>query len=123
MMNTYYGGMNSFLLFHLVYYFDLIQNGKYRENDIQFLKYFLKYYAFEFENDKYSLQMNGIESKLVVKNNNNILSLETTLSNNDLGGKCTKYNEIKKIFGNAYNTINKCIENFEFSILNELGFQ
>ena len=67
--------------------------------------------------------MNGIESKLVVKNNNNILSLETTLSNNDLGGKCTKQNEIKKIFGNAYNTINKCIENFEFSILNELGFQ
>ena len=30
------------------YYFDLIQNGKYRKNDIQFLKYFLKYYAFKF---------------------------------------------------------------------------
>ena len=42
------------------YYFDLIQNDKCRENDIQFLKYFLKYYAFKFENVKYSLQMNGI---------------------------------------------------------------
>ena len=93
------------------------------KNEIQFLKYFLKYYANDFKNEKFSLQMNGIKSKMVVKNNDKILSVKTTLSKNDLGGKCTKYNEIKKIFNDAYLTISDCIKNFEFSILNKLGFK
>ena len=117
------GGMNSFLLFHLVYYFNLIQNNDYMKNEIQFLKYLFKYYANDFKNEKFSLQMNGIKSKMVVKNNDKILSVKTTLSKNDLGGKSTKYNEIKKIFNDAYLTISDCIKNFEFSILNKLGFK
>ena len=41
------------------------------------------------------LQVNGIKSGIVAKNNNNLLNVKTTLYKNYIGGKYTKYNEIK----------------------------
>jgi len=94
---TTLGGMNSFLLFHLVYYFVVIQKSII-ENEFQLLEKFLFYYGFEFVDTKYMLVMKGIQSKMILKKNNKALSVKTTLSKNDIGGQCKKYDEIKKLF-------------------------
>ena len=63
---TTLGGMNSFLLFHLVYYFVVIQKSTI-ENEFQLLEKFLFYYGFEFVDTKYMLVMKGIQSKMILK--------------------------------------------------------
>ena len=66
--------MNSFLLFHLVYYFAIKQNAiTYIEIEIQFLKDFLRNYGFDLDNEKNMLQMNVIQPEIVAKNNDKIL--------------------------------------------------
>ena len=69
---TTLGGMNSFLLFHLVYYFVVIQKSTI-ENEFQLLEKFLFYYGFEFVDTKYMLVMKGIQSKMILKKNNKAL--------------------------------------------------
>ena len=119
---TTLGGMNSFLLFHLVYYFVVIQKSTI-ENEFQLLEKFLFYYGFEFVDTKYMLVMKGIQSKMILKKNNKALSVKTTLSKNDIGGQCKKYDEIKKLFQKTYNKMNDCINKLEFSILIKLNFK
>ena len=119
---TTLGGMNSFLLFHLVYYFVVIQKSTI-ENEFQLLEKFLFYYGFEFVDTKYMLVMKGIQSKMILKKNNKALSVKTTLSKNDIGGQCKKYDEIKKLFQITYNKMNDCINKLEFSILSKLNFK
>ena len=119
---TTLGGMNSFLLFHLVYYyFVVIKNSTKTENEFQLLHNFLFYYGFEFDNNRYMLDMKGIKSEMIYKKNI-ILSVKTTLSENDIGGQCKKYDEIKKLFQQTSNKINNCINELEFSILSKLDF-
>ena len=119
---TTLGGMNSFLLFHLVYYVVVIQKSTI-ENEFQLLEKFLFYYGFEFVDTKYMLVMKGIQSKMILKKNNKALSVKTTLSKNDIGGQCKKYDEIKKLFQITYNKMNDCINKLEFSILSKLNFK
>ena len=119
---TTLGGMNSFLLFHSVYYFVVIQKSTI-ENEFQLLEKFLFYYGFEFVDTKYMLVMKGIQSKMILKINNKALSVKTTLSKNDIGGQCKKYDEIKKLFQITYNKMNDCINKLEFSILSKLNFK
>ena len=119
---TTLGGMNSFLLFHLVYYFVVIQKSTI-ENEFQLPEKFLFYYGFEFVDTKYMLVMKGIQSKMILKKNNKALSVKTTLSKNDIGGQCKKYDEIKKLFQITYNKMNDCINKLEFSILSKLNFK
>ena len=120
---TTLGGMNSFLLFHLVYYyFVVIKNSTKTENEFQLLHNFLFYYGFEFDNNRYMLDMKGIKSEMIHKKKNKILSVKTTLSENDIGGQCKKYDEIKKLFQQTSNKINNCINELEFSILSKLDF-
>ena len=64
---TTLGGMNSFLLFHLVYYFVVIKNSTKTENEFQLLHNFLFYYGFEFDNNRYMLDMKGIKSEMIHK--------------------------------------------------------
>ena len=64
---TTLGGMNSFLLFHLVYYFVVIKNSTKTENEFQLLHNFLFYYGFEFDNSRYMLDMKGIKSEMIHK--------------------------------------------------------
>ena len=64
---TTLGGMNSFLLFHLVYYFVVIKNSIKTENEFQLLHNFLFYYGFEFDNSRYMLDMKGIKSEMIHK--------------------------------------------------------
>ena len=116
--------MNSFLLFHLVYYyFVVIKNSTKTENEFQLLHNFLFYYGFEFVDTKYMLVMKGIQSKIILKKNNKALSVKNTLSKNDIGGQCKKYDEIKKLFQITYNKMNDCINKLEFSILSKLNFK
>ena len=114
-------GMNSYLLFHFVYYFAIIREG-FVENELKFLQNFLHYYGFEFNNNEYMLNMMGIKSEMIPKKVMKILSVKTTLSKNDIGGQCEKYNEIKELFQKTYEKISSCIDKMEFSILHKLNF-
>ena len=65
----------------------------------------------------------GYNLKWFLKKNNKALSVKTTLSKNDIGGQCKKYDEIKKLFQITYNKMNDCINKLEFSILSKLNFK
>ena len=69
------------------------------------------------------LNMKGIKSEMIPKKVMKILSVKTTLSKNDIGGQCEKYNEIKELFQKTYEKISSCIDKMEFSILHKLNFQ
>ena len=60
---------------------------------------------------------------MIHKKINKILSVKTTLSENDIRGQCKKYDEIKKLFQITYNKMNDCINKLEFSILSKLNFK
>ena len=76
---TTLGGMNSFLLFHLVYYFVVIKNSTKTENEFQLLHNFLFYYGFEFDNNRYLLDMKGIKSEMIHKKKYNIKCKNNTI--------------------------------------------
>lgn len=117
---TYTGGMGSFLLFHLVFfYFQTIyefnKNNK-RNSEIglfNFLIGFLYFFGIHFDNDIYGISiLNGGYSFLISDYDffqPNICVLDCIDESNDLGKKCYRYNNIRILFEKTYNIMIKGI--------------
>ena len=97
---TQKGGISSFLLFHLVYYFfkDEKEQKNYKEITVfNFLKNILSFYS-KFENEKYSLLISKNDVQKINKVNNDELSVESYLQKNKIDEYCKNEQEIKKYY-------------------------
>ena len=137
--DTRNGGVSSFLLFHLVYFFfkDEIEQRDYEKITIfDFLANLLSFYS-KFENEKYSLLISENDVLKINKVGNNELSVisylqkykidehcknKDEIENHDIGKKCKKFNEMKKSFGYFYNQIISSLNQEKFSLLYNLQF-
>ena len=134
------GGISSFLLFHLVYYF--FKNKEIKQKDyekikiLDFLVDFLFFYS-EFKNKKYSLLISKNDVKILNKIGENELSVASYLQNDkidedceneneikkhDIGRKCKIFSEIQKSFKDFYDKINLYLNEEKFSLLYGLEF-
>ena len=114
---TYEGGMCSFLLFHLVYYF-YIKEDSYLTIS-QFLFSFLEFYGKEFDYRHLSLSIK--KKKTILKKNGyeeKTISVESIENEDiDIGLKCREYNSIVELFQTAYDRIKEGLERGDLSIL------
>jgi predicted nucleotidyltransferase len=137
---TVKGGISSFLLFHLVYYFFKDKEIKQKDYEkikiLDFLVDFLFFYS-EFKNKKYSLLISKNDVKILNKIGENELSVASYLQNDkidedceneneikkhDIGRKCKIFSEIQKSFKDFYDKINLYLNEEKFSLLYGLKF-
>ena len=115
--NTKEGGISSFLLFHLVYYFFKSKMKDREEIEIvKFLIEFLDFYS-NFEYKKYVLLVSQNEVKKNKKEYNNELSVLSYLhekkinqfkidTEHNIGSKCKIFGNIKSSFAEFHTHIN-----------------
>ena len=133
--NTKEGGISSFLLFHLVYYFFKSKMKDQEEIEIvEFLVEFLDFYS-NFEYKKYALLVSQNEVKKINKKEyNNELSVLSYLHEKEInqfkidmehniGSKCKIFESIKSSFAEFHTYINLSLKKKKFSLLYDLGFE
>ena len=129
------GGINSFLLFHLVYYFFKSKTKDREEIEIvKFLIEFLDFYS-NFEYKKYASPASQNEVKKINKKEyNNELSVLSYLhekeinqfkidTEHNIGSKCKIFENIKSSFAEFHTYINLSLKQKKFSLLYYLGFE
>ena len=126
------GGMSSFLLFHLVYFF----YNEYKNNlamnyyNIEtFITLFLEYYGIKFDFDIYGISLNNNHGKIFIKygeyymnNYENICFESINERFVNIGQNCFNYDKIIKLFEKMYYKIKKEEERNSLSVLEKLGF-
>lgn len=146
----YTGGMNSYLLFHLIYYFHInLLNGSiespflnyylkfsyFSKNDekpliISYISEFLKFYGTEFNFDLYGISLNkdNLGEKFLKlydyeMDNYDYICIEGISDKHiNIGKSCFKYEKIINLFKNVYHQIEREKEQNSLSILKKLGF-
>ena len=146
------GGMNSFLLFHLVYYFytykikeknkgdnnnlnikcdnDSENNCVDIENVGSFIELFMKFYGYEFDYKRFGFCLNDNNfGNNYIKNERKDMECSKTISaesiiekGKDIGLNCYNYPIIIKLFKDTYNMIKNGKEKNICSILHSIGF-
>ena len=129
----YSGGMGSYLLFHLVYFFDIqcknSKNMKYH-NVFFFLFLFFDYFGTKFNFDTYGISLNKENpGKIFYKygdyemndyENICIEGINERFVN--IGRNCFNYEKVVELFKDAFHIIQNEQEKNTLSLLNELGF-
>jgi len=126
------GGMSSFLLFHLVYFFyNECKNNLIMEyyNIESFITLFLEYFGTKFDFDIYGISLNNNKGKIFIKygeyymNNYENICVESINERFiNIGQNCFNYDKIIKLFEKMYNKIKKEEERNSLSVLENLGF-
>ena len=129
----YTGGMSSYLLFHLAYFFDLQckQSNDMKYHNVFFFVYlFFEYFGTKFNFDKYGISLKRENPGKIFKkfsyyymnNYKNICVESINEENINIGESCFNYEAIIELFKNAYNKIKEADEDNTLSILKKLGF-
>ena len=129
----YHGGMSSFLLFHLVYFFHLIFEAEINNNNdniLDFLLSFFKFYGTNFNFDILGMRLSeNNEIKTFYKyldyymnSYDNICVENINNKHANVGQSCFNYQSVLSLFRRAYNKIMDEKERNSLSVLNNLGF-
>jgi len=129
----YHGGMSSFLLFHLVYFFHLIFEDEINNNNdniLDFLLSFFKFYGTNFNFDILGMRLSeNNEIKTFYKyldyymnSYDNICVENINNKHVNVGQSCFNYQSVLSLFRRAYNKIMDEKERNSLSVLNNLGF-
>ena len=129
----YHGGMSSFLLFHLVYFFHLIFEDEINNNNdniLDFLLSFFKFYGTNFNFDILGMRLSeNNEIKTFYKyldyymnSYDNICVENINNKHANVGQSCFNYQSVLSLFRRAYNKIMDEKERNSLSVLNNLGF-
>ena len=129
----YHGGMSSFLLFHLVYFFHLIFEDEINNNNdniLDFLLSFFKFYGTNFNFDILGMRLSeNNEIKTFYKyldyymnSYDNICVENINNKHVNVGQNCFNYQSVLSLFRRAYNKIMDEKERNSLSVLNNLGF-
>ena len=127
------GGMGSYLLLHLAYFFDLKckeSNDMKYHNVFFFIYLFFEYFGTKFNFDKYGISLKQDDpgeifekhDYYVMNNYKNICVESISERYINIGESCFNYEEIIQLFNYAYHKIKKAEEDNSLSILQELGF-
>ena len=129
----YSGGMSSYLLFHLVYFFDIqckkSSNMKYH-NIFFFLYLFLEYFGTQFDFDRFGISLNKENpgkiflkyGKYYMDDYSNICVEGISERYTNIGKNCFNYEKVVDLFKNTFYTIQNEQEKNALSLLKKLGF-
>ena len=129
----YSGGMGSYLLFHLVYFFDIqcknSKNMKYH-NVFFFLFLFFEYFGTKFNFDIFGISLNKENpGKIFEKYGNyymddyeNICVEGINEINVNIGRNCFNYAKVVELFNDVFHIIQNEQDKNTLSLLNKLGF-
>ena len=129
----YTGGMSSYLLFHLVYFFDIQCK---RSSDMKYHNvFFFLFYFFEYFGTKFGFDMQGISlneenvGKIFYKYNDYYMNDYTNICVEgfseryvNIGKNCFNYEKIIDLFRDTFHLIKNALEDNTLSLLNKLGF-
>ena len=129
----YSGGMNSFLLFHLVLFFYNEYKNKFEfnnDNISSFIILFLEYFGTKFDFDIYGISLYKKEQGFIfnkygnyfMNNYDNICVESINERFVNIGQNCFKCEKIVNLFKKMFDKIKKEKENNSLSILEKLGF-
>ena len=129
----YSGGMGSYLLFHLVYFFDIkCKNSKDMKyhNVFSFLFLFFEYFGTKFNFDIYGISLNKENpGKIFYKYENyymddyhNICVEGINQRFVNIGGNCFNYEIIVELFKDSFHIMQNEKDKNTLSLLNKLGF-
>jgi non-canonical poly(A) RNA polymerase PAPD5/7 len=129
----YSGGMGSYLLFHLVYFFDIkCKNSKDMKyhNVFSFLFLFFEYFGTKFDSHMYGISLNEENpGKIFYKYENyymddyhNICVEGINQRFVNIGGNCFNYEIIVELFKDSFHIIQNEKDKNTLSLLNKLGF-
>ena len=129
----YTGGMSSYLLFHLVYFFDIkckqSTNMKYH-NVFFFLLYFFEYFGTKFDFDMQGISLNEENpGKIFYKYNDYYMNDYSNICVEgineryiNIGKNCFNYEKVIDLFRDTFHIIENALEDNTLSLLNKLGF-
>ena len=129
----YSGGIGSYLLFHLVYFFDIqCKNSKNMEyhNVFFFLFLFFEYFGTKFNFDIYGISLNKENpGKIFYKYGDYYMNDYENICVEginerfvNIGKNCFNYEKVVELFKDAFHIIQNEQEKNTLSLLNELGF-
>jgi non-canonical poly(A) RNA polymerase PAPD5/7 len=129
----YSGGMGSYLLFHLVYFFDIkCKNSKDMKyhNVFSFLFLFFEYFGTKFYSHMYGISLNEENpGKIFYKYENyymddyhNICVEGINQRFVNIGGNCFNYEIIVELFKDSFHIMQNEKDKNTLSLLNKLGF-
>ena len=129
----YYGGMSSFLLFHLVLFFYNEYKNKFEfnnDNISSFIILFLEYFGTKFDFDIYGISLYKKEQGFIfnkygnyfMNNYDNICVESINEQFVNIGQNCFEYEKIVNLFKKMSDKIKKEKEKNSLSILDKLGF-
>ena len=139
MLRRYYlnepfsGGMSSFLLFHLVFFFynECANKLKFKNDNISsFIILFLEYFGTKFDFDIYGISLykknKGVifnkYGSYLMNNCDNICVESINERYVNIGQNCFKYEQVVNLFKKMFDKIKKEKEKNSLSILEKLGF-
>ena len=129
----YSGGMSSYLLFHLVYFFDIhckeSKNMKYH-NVFFFLFYFFEYFGTKFDFEMYGISLNKENpGKIFVKYGEYYMNDYTNICVEgineryiNIGKNCFNYERVVELFKDTFHIIQNSVDINTLSLLNKLKF-
>lgn len=129
----YSGGMSSYLLFHLVYFFDIkskeSKNMKYH-NVFYFLFYFFEYFGTKFDFEMYGISLNTENpGKIFYKygdyymNDYKYICVEGINERYvNIGKNCFNYERVVDLFKNTFHIIQNSVDINTLSLLDKLRF-
>ena len=129
----YTGGMSSYLLFHLVYFFDIkckqSTNMKYH-NVFFFLLYFFEYFGTKFDFDMQGISLNEENpGKIFYKYNDYYMNDYSNICVEgineryiNIGKNCFNYEKVIDLFRDTFHIIENALEDNTLSLLKKLGF-
>ena len=129
----YSGGMSSYLLFHLVYFYDIqckkSSNMKYH-NIFFFLYLFLEYFGTQFDFDRFGISLNKENpgkiflkyGKYYMDDYSHICVEGISERYTNIGKNCFNYEKVVDLFKNTFYTIQNEQEKNALSLLKKLGF-
>ena len=129
----YSGGMSSYLLFHLVYFFDIhckeSKNMKYH-NVFFFLFYFFEYFGTKFDFEMYGISLNKENpGKIFVKYGEYYMNDYTNICVEgineryvNIGKNCFNYEKVVDLFKDTFHIIQNSVDINTLSLLNKLKF-
>ena len=129
----YSGGMSSYLLFHLVYFYDIqckkSSNMKYH-NIFFFLYLFLEYFGTQFDFDRFGISLNKENpgkiflkyGKYYMDDYSHICVEGISERYTNIGKNCFNYEKVVNLFKSTFYTIQNEQEKNALSLLKKLGF-